>query len=62
MVTELTNTGCRVYISLYDDPLYSWLRGYYQDFLVNGGEFDWADIGAGTYPFTRLRLRILSEL
>ena len=65
VITELTNSGARVYISLWEDPDYPWLDGYYGDLLVNSGEFDACDINAadlaGKYPLEELRDRIMAD-
>ena len=63
VIDELTASGCRVYISLWEDPSDPWLDSYYDDLLVNGGEFDpcnyYTPETGAKYPLARLRARIL---
>jgi len=66
VITELTNSGCKVYISLWvQNPLDPWLNPYYEGLLVNGGEFDVPRSNppdlAHLYPLDNLRARILAN-
>lgn len=63
VVSELTATGCPVFISLW-----GWSEASYQNLIVNGGAFDPVNPG-GTdqpgnwkYPLANLRARILADL
>jgi len=59
---ELTSSGCRVYISLWEG--YLQLQDTYDGLQVNG-EFDPVDYEAeelaGIYPLARLRARIMAD-
>ena len=65
VVAELTNSGCKVYISLWEvDPANPQLVGPYEDLLVNTGEFDAPNQDTrfveDMYPLDKLRVRILA--
>lgn len=58
---ELNDSGCHVYISLYEYPEVGGpLDSAYRDLLANDGEFDPCDLSGGEYPLSRLKTCILS--
>jgi len=64
IANELGNTGCPVFISLWD----SYWDYRYSPLLANGGQFDLPNMsgddtpGNWKYPLTNLRYKILSDL
>ena len=63
---ELTESGCRVYMSLWEESAEStyFEDEWYNNMTVNGGEFDSVDRTAEPpqlYPLARLRSRILDN-